>query len=319
VLLGTEVWGRKEERYWGLVCGSIVAWLVGGGMIVWLAGCLLMGTGDPIRVLKSVLFGDGYGRQVLGMGGFALTRWWMNMALAGVSFLNPCWVFAGRGLLLREWNGQRMFRKALIALTVLHGVFWVRYFVADQATFVLPTLGLLAVWAGVGCSAVCKDHKIYAALLTVGLACAVAGPRFLYDAAERAGLNMHRNRVLPFRNEARYWLVPWKQGEDSAARFVSEVGKQFVAGDVLVADATAAGSLMAAREAGLVGKEWRLITPWSGETEEALRALVQDGEGRVFVVSPVVEYAPRAVLETATRFEREGVVYRVKGKRENRE
>jgi len=319
VLLGTEVWGRKEERYWGLVCGSIVAWLVGGGMIVWLAGCLLMGTGDPIRVLKSVLFGDGYGRQVLGMGGFALTRWWMNMALAGVSFLNPCWVFAGRGLLLREWNGQRMFRKALIALTVLHGVFWVRYFVADQATFVLPTLGLLAVWAGVGCSAVCKDHKIYAALLTVGLACAVAGPRFLYDAAERAGLNMHRNRVLPFRNEARYWLVPWKQGEDSAARFVSEVGKQFVAGDVLVADATAAGALMAAREAGLVGKEWRLITPWSGETEEALRALVQDGEGRVFVVSPVVEYAPRAVLETATRFEREGVVYRVKGKRENRE
>lgn len=368
VLLGSAVRERKE-RYWGLVCGSMAAWLVGGGMTVWQAGSLLKGTGDPVLVLKSVLFGDGYGRQVLGMGGFALKRWWMNMVLAGVSFLNPCWVFAGWGLLVREWNGKAMFRNALVALTVLHGVFWVRYFVADQATFVLPTLGLLAVWVGVGAGGSSKVLKCESALveksedgetvgnrqsaigkgregkettnctnqtsrwrflpnrltvyrLTVfllGVVCAVTGPGFLRDAAERSGFNVRRPRVLPFRDEARYWLVPWKQGEDSAAMFVSEAGKQLKAGDVLVADATAAGTLMAAREAGLVGKEWRLITPWSGETEEALRVLVEHGEVRVFVVSPVAGYAPRAVLETARGFEREGVVYRVKGKRGNRE
>ena len=87
--------------------------------------------------------------------------------------------------LVREWNGKTIFRNALGALTVLHGAFWVRYFVADQATSILPTLGLLAVWAGVGCSTVCRNHKMYAMLLAVGLVCAVTGPGFLRDAAEQ--------------------------------------------------------------------------------------------------------------------------------------
>ena len=306
-LLVSEVWERSD-RCWKVACWSAVAWLSGGGMIVWLALNLWQGTGDPVLVLKSVLFGDGYEKQVLGTGGFAFGCWSVNMALAGVSLLNPWWALAGRGLFVRQAVDRPALRNWLVALTVLHGVFWARYFVPDQATFVLPTLGLLAVWVGIGCSVVCKDYKVYATLLTMGLVCAVAGPRFLCDAVERTGLNVQRSRELPYRDELRYWLVPWKQGETSAARFVSEVGKQLGSGDVLFADSTAAGPLLAAREAGLLGKEWRLMTPWSDETGKTAQALALGK--RMFVVSPVVGYAPKAVLESASGFEKQGVLYK---------
>jgi hypothetical protein len=395
-LLAAEVW-RGRMRAASVVCGCAVAWLAGGGMIVWQAACLLRVTGDPAEVLKSVLFGAGYERQVLGTAGFELKRWAANTALAGVSLMNPCWLFAGRGFLAGRpsvrgagtgagidgggtgtLNAQRSTLNAQVTdkavlnwlrvLTALHAVFWVRYFVADQATFVLPTLGLLAVWVGVGAggsskvrecemskvadkAAACgagtnegvtrtpnaqrstlnvqvmdegegfrqgvKAQRWGLWLLAAGVACAVAGPWLLNVAVERTGVALARGRVLPFRNEVRYWLLPWKQREASAERFVTEAGETLRAGDVLFADSTAAAPLLAAREAGTLSTGWRLVTPWSGETDREMRELVREWEGRVFVVSPVAGYAPAAVLDTAGGFEREGVVYRAVGSRQS--
>jgi len=283
-------------------------------MIIWQAIRLLMETGDLTLVLKSVLFGYGYEGPVLGTGGFVLKNWVANIALTGMSFVNPCWLLAGRGIWTPK-DEQRQIRRWLLGLTILHGFFWVRYFVPDQATFVLPTLGLLAVWVGLGCAAVCKKKRAYAIMLAGGIMCAVAVPLFLCDAVERAGLSVRRSRSLPFRDELRYWATPWKQGESSAARFVVEIGKQLRAGDVLVADSTAAGPLLAAREAGVISKQWRLITSWSMLPETDVLELIRDKSVRVFVVSPVRGYAPKAVLDAADGFEKEGVVYRIKGKK----
>lgn len=311
VLLVSEV-VRHKWRGAGTVCGCALLWVMGGGMVIWQAACLVRETGNLVLVMKSVLFGDGYERQVLGVGGFELKMWLANMALAGISFATPCWVFAGRGFFLREESGPSGVLNQLRALTVLHGVFWVRYFVPDQATFVLPTLGLLAVWVGLGCSAVCKDKRIYAILLTAGLVCAVAGPGLLCDAMGRGGLTVHRSRTLPFRDEMRYWMIPWKQDETSAVRFVEEAGKQLGAGDVLLADATAAGPLLAARAANILPKKWRLVTPWSGETDADVLALVRKRTLKVYAVSRAAGYAPKSLLEAGCAFEPEGILFCVK-------
>jgi hypothetical protein len=321
-------------------------------MIVWQAACLLRETGHPLLVVKSVLFGVGYERQVLGTGGFAYKLWAVNMALAGLSFVNPAWLFAGRVLLLRAEDGQRELWNWLRVLTVLHGVFWVRYFVPDQATFVLPTLGLLAVWVGLGvgrssfvrsCERACVGKQetsggdvtnervevfgkgpkvqrgrvaVYVVLLSAGVACAVVGPGLLCKIAQRTQWATARSRILPFRDEARYWVLPWKQHETSAARFVEGVRKHLGPKDVLLADSTAAGPLLAAREAGLFTNGWRLVTPWSGETDREILELVRDEARKVYVVSPVAGYAPKGLLEAGCFFEPQGVVYRVVGHRE---
>ena len=195
-LLVSEI-GRSKGRCWRTVCGCAALWLIGGSMIIWQAIRLLMETGELTPVLKSVLFGNGYEGQVLGTGGFVVKNWVANMALAGVSIVNPCWLFAGRGILTHEGDGHRQVRRWLLGLTILHGFFWVRYFVPDQATFVLPTLGLLAIWAGLGCAAVCDLRRSYAIMLAVGIMCAVAAPLVLCDAVDRAGLSVRRNRSLP--------------------------------------------------------------------------------------------------------------------------
>jgi len=71
--------------------------------------------------------------------------------------------------------------------------------------------------------------------------------------------------------------------------------------------------LLAAREAGVLSKQWRLLTPWSMLPEADVLDLIRDKSVRFFVVSPVRGYVPQAVLEAADGFEQEGVVYRIKG------
>jgi len=320
-LLGLPVYGcalivevrrRERGRAMGLVAGCLSLWLSGCGLILWQAAGLARQGVGWLAVLNSVLFGHGYAAKVMGTGGLDRNVWLANLALAGMSLLNPCWLFAWRGM--RRWcdgSGRLPVRRMLAALTLLHGLFWVRYFVADQATFVLPTLGLLALWAGLGVAASSLSVRRLAVCVVAGAVCATAGPASICRAARRSGFEVRRARTLPFRDEACYWLVPWKQGEDSAERFVAAVGRQLGRGDVLLADATAAGPLLAARAAGLLPDAWELVTPWTGLSDSEWVSQVRAHAGRVYVVSPVPGYTPQAILDAGVAFERDGVLHRI--------
>ena len=48
-----------------------------------------------------------------------------------------------------------------------------------------------------------------------------------------------RPRALPFRDELRYWLVPWKHNERSAERFAQAALREAAPNGVILADATA--------------------------------------------------------------------------------
>lgn len=283
---------------WLLLCA--LCWTVGGGLVLWQALQVFFVTGKLATVIESVLFGNGYGPQVLGVGGFSWAIWKANMALAGMSLLNPGWVLVLRGL----YMGGGQVRSWLLALTVLHGIFWIRYFVADQAMFVLPTLGLGAVWLGLGAAA-CRKRTLWI-LLVAGVIAQVAIPPWLNRVA---GKHVGRSRELPFRNETRYWLIPWKQNEMSAQQFADAVNNQMKAGDILFADSTTAASLMAIREFNKDAHAWRLISPWTGEDVETLCHLAE--QQNLLVVSPVKGYTHGVLLEKF-EFDREGVLWRAR-------
>lgn len=315
---------------WVLPAGAMMAWLAGASMLVGLVVQEVWRTGQLLEVMQSLLFGTGYQAQVLGLQSPEWRQVGANLALAGLSLLNPGWLLAGIGLCRARIGALR---KPLLALTLLHGLFWIRYFVPDQSTFVLPSLGLLAIWAGVGCghrataggaASGARDHTLMRLLpqtwrgglvtILLGLLSAAGLPWLLSHTAAAAGRDVRRSRQLPFRNEARYWVVPWKQNEDSAARFVAAVDAQLGAGDWLVADATAAGPLLAARAAGWLSHPWRLVTPWSTPAEQAGAHAALDRGARVFVVSPVKGYAPAWLLTPGLRAVREGVLWRIVGR-----
>jgi hypothetical protein len=178
----------------------------------------------------------------------------------------------------------------------------------------LPSLALLAIWVGIGLDSVTLHRKQLITLCAVILLSSIATPLFIHQFLQAKQGGVKRARELPFRNESSYWLFPWKHNEQSAARFVKHVCAILKSGDVLIADNTAAGPIMAAQAAGLLTPHVRIIAFFTGETDEELVQLIKTKE-RVYIVSPVAGYASSALLTGQFTFEKEDVLYRIRSVR----
>jgi hypothetical protein len=309
ILFSYLQWRRSLLRSIALLLLTAGAWLLGACLLVALFVLEWSATHSFLSTLKSLLFSYEFESVVTGTRTINWSLAKMNIALAIISFLSPAWLFlffAGRN---RRTNS--CLKLTLLGLTAIHGLFWIRYFVPDQVTFILPTLSLLAIWAGIGLDSLILGRRQLAILGTATLLCALTAPLLLNHILLIKQGGVKRARELPFREESSYWLYPWKQNERSAARFVEEARKLLKEGDLLIADNTAAGPLMAAQAAGLLTPKIRIITFFTGESETELLNLVETSE-RVFIVSPVAGYASPALLTGRFNFEKEGVLYRVR-------
>ena len=369
---------RRKAWHWG---ACAVLWLFGALPIVIPIVRYWVASGSLEAVIQSALFGEVFQQKILALDVRKGPLWRANMALASVSFMNPCWLYAAVVPLVAWWewrmrgrtsnaerrtpnaerrtsnverrtqnaevengknaqlptlnaqrssvgtggasvclpenaerrtpNAERRSGAALLALTVLHAFFWVRYLVPDQATFLLPTLGLLAVWAGVGAARVLRERRgWFAPSVAVSLACSVLAPHAVCRTAER--LLPPRSRVLPFRDEFAYWAYPWKHNENSAERFVEAVARErYPEGMVVWADTTAVAPLMAAQAMGRLPASWRWLSYWQNEEDEVIIQRLQASPDGGYVVSPLRCYVPEAILEQAQSFERRGVLHRI--------
>lgn len=285
------------------------AWLIGASLLIALFVIEWQATASFVSALKSLLFGHEFSDVVMGTRAVNWPLALSNLALACVSLLNPGWLLAIFG-----WLGHRkhaLFKGTLLTLTLVHFVFWIRYFVPDQATFVMPLLALLALWVGLGWDGVIRSQKIALVLAGLILFSALAAPMAIHQALEMRQGGVKRARALPFREEDRYWLFPWKQNESSAVLFVEHVRRILKEGDILIADNTAAGPIMAAQAAGLLSPKIRIIAFFTGETDDELARIARTHE-RVYIVSPVPGYASYALLTGAFTFEKEDVLYRIR-------
>ncbi len=304
---------RKRASHFAM---TVICWIVGSGLIWWLAASDLLKGSALSEVFSSVLFGDGYKDHVLGMRNFNLRMFAVNMALTALSLTSPCWLLAPLGM-LRKIGHNKVFHMALLALTMIHGLFWIRYFVPDQATFVLPVLGLLAVWSAIGWQSLksgVRSVKGAALLLSAGLCVNLTVLHVLPVWAEARWGDVVRARTLPGRSEWKYWIQPWKQSENSADFFAYWIESALAEDDVLYADSTAAAPIMARRQINGAEGRFKLVSPWAHFT--ATDGLQMIDEGRLYVVSPVRNYMPEWLNRQDVRFRKAGLVYKVEEKRE---
>ncbi|MBR4170257.1 MAG: DUF2723 domain-containing protein [Kiritimatiellae bacterium] len=324
VLVPFAIWYllRSRGRLWvGALTGS-VGWCVGAAPLLFLFGEEWRETGLFWETVKSLLFGREFESVVMGTGP---VRWRLvlsNLALVGIGFLNPAWLFAIASVTRTVQDGgeegrgeNRVFRIVLVCLTILHFLFWVRYFVPDQATFILPTAALLSVWVGLGVERMklAPSRTIEYAFLSLSFSILV--PLVLAKALTLHDFGMNRMRQLPFRQEASYWILPWKHTENSAKRFIESVADMRLGtNDIIVADNTAAAPLQAFVAGGhpLCG---RIISFQDRISPKEMKSLL-DGisEGRkAYLVSPVPGYTPcgELLLSGCYRFHPEGVLYRI--------
>ncbi len=309
------VYLHAQKRFLYTACVLLLcacAWLIGASLLVGLFVLEWNATQSFVATLKSLFFGREYEDVVVGMRSINWPLLKMNLALASISLLNPVWFFvcfAGR-----TRTQHACFKMALLGLTVIHLLFWTRYFVPDQATFILPSLALLAVWVGIGLNNLTLQRNHLIALCSAIILSSIVTPVVIHHFVQTKQGVVKRARDLPFREESSYWLFPWKHNERSAARFVEHVCAILKAGDILIADNTAAGPLMAAQAAGLLASTIRIIAFSPDQIDEELIHLIKTKE-RVYIVSPVAGYTSSALLTGAFTFEKEDVLYRIRSAR----
>ncbi len=309
---------RLQAWRWG-VCAGV--WCLGAAPILMLIIRCAAESQSVEAVLQSVLFGNYFQQRVLNVDVRNGSLWLSNMALSCCSLFNPCWLYAvlalwrvavkrGDARVEHRFSPPPLLVGSLLALTAIHAVFWVRYNVADQATFILPTLGMLAVWAGMGVACL-KDSRSRVPLsLAVAIGFSLLAPVIFCRVAERFA--PPRSRVLPFRDEFAYWAYPWKQHEDSAELFVTAVAKQgYPENMVAWVDTTAVAPLMVAQAMGRLPSTWKWLTSWQNYSNEEIERRLRESPKGGYVLSPVPKYAPECVISGAKSFEKEGLLHRI--------
>ena len=140
----------------------------------------------------------------------------------------------------------------------------------------------------------------------------------LFGSKRAASFEIRRARKLPFRDEIRYWVVPWKHNEDSAERAARAALAQASPDGVIITDGNLYHPMHSLQFLENLYPEVtiRLKEDFSGNNalptpETNRKALLKLYSGRsIFVVSPVKGYVPDWML-TEADFAQEGVLYRV--------
>lgn len=231
----------------------------------------------------------------------------INAMLMAMNFVNLLVPLAIVGWIhFRKQLGTK--RAYLIgAMTLIEFIFALRYDVPDQFTFFLPSLYMIALAAGVGLNALIEDTA-RASKASIIFACLISiiiqpvfyaiSPRLIYA----CGFTVERQRMLPFRDEMRYWLVPWKQNERSAELFAQAALTQAEPDGVILADGTSMYPLLLMQR--LKNKSPYVSIQHNNKPlpnyalhSQAFRQ--QLGNRRLYVVSPLADYIPRPLIQDA--------------------
>ena len=262
-VLGWLVWRSPRTawpapRVFGLSLAALAAWGVGALPMIVLACARARQLGSLGATVLDVLVGN-YGAAVAGNLGVPFRVTLFNYALAGMSFVLPCWLLAARRLFVlgkkrpvEKISPETFF---LAAIFLVHFLFWVRYRVADQATFLLPTLFLAVLLAAPAFAA--ARRPIVWGLATLVLA--IGTPGIVSCALSScAGQLLKARGRLPFRNDLSYFALPWKHNETSAAQFAAAAAQELPRGALVYVDSVTGGPLACARHLGILSPDIQL-------------------------------------------------------------
>jgi hypothetical protein len=94
---------RRKAWHWG-ACAAL--WMLGALPILIPIARYGMASGSLEAVIRSALFGEVFQQKILALDVREGPLWVSNMALASVSFMNPCWLYAAV-VPLAAWRGRK--------------------------------------------------------------------------------------------------------------------------------------------------------------------------------------------------------------------
>ena len=232
----------KREVSWKVIPMAVFLWMI----CLLPLGSLLSARAQVTSLSEAIinLFvgnTNAFSEEVLSIGQRWRGYFVANMGLFSLNFLNPAWALAVIGI----FAARSSFANAAKLILAFHFVFFIRYLVADQATFAIPSLLLLSLFAADGVIRL-KISTRASALLCMAFALV---PPIAYVTTNVTLHRFHPQRwskhPSPFQDYIRYWTLPWKHDEDSAENFVEEFANKTEPNAIMIADFTVASALTA--------------------------------------------------------------------------
>ena len=311
----TFIWQAvRHEVSWKIAPMALFVWLLGLLPVSSLVAARAQVT-SLTEALANLLVGNAWAEEVLLIGqqwrGFFLA----NMGIFSLNFLNPAWILAGIGLCA----ARSRVATAVRLILAFHFVFFIRYLVADQATFAIPTLLLFSLFAAEGMCRL-KTTRMTSALL---LTATVLIPPVSYVAVNEVLHRIYPAAAMqkvstPLRDDIRYWILPWKHDEDSAERFAEEVAATTEDNAVIVADITTGDALKsfflanpASRGHRKFGMTLTSLVDYPDPSLPLQSVLNRNRDRPWYVARPFPGYVPdRGFLDC--KYEKCGSLYRMK-------
>ncbi len=297
------------------------------GIIVafWIAGALpyeylivrdIVRNGDLAGTLASAVFGRGYQHQVLNTA-ITLKIVKENMMFLGLNFPTPnVLLFFGGLYAIYKTAPSRAFAHVLLGLLVLFFVFAFRYTVPDRYAFFMPFYCMASVLIGLGAHFLMtkRRSRVFVVLMLIFALLPVGVYAEAPSLAKKLQVNIGTKRKIPYRDEYKWFLQPWKSGYDGPERFARETFAVMADDAIIYADNTTVYALLYAQEVQKQGTTVGVVSDFVGSKgaprfdETTITDLLSDRG--VYVVSPAVGYCPSFLLEQY-EFEPAGSVWRV--------
>jgi len=291
-------------------------WIVGALPYEYLVVKTLVQTGDWAGTISSALFGASYQQQVLNtvITGRIIKENFLYLAL---NFPTPNILLAGLGIwVLLKKTPERKYAVVFGALMLIFLGFASRYTVVDRYSFFIPFYTFAAVLIGLGAGVLAKSkgRLIWAVLMLVctvlPIGAYAVGPVW----AKKMDITLGTKRVIPYRDDYKWFLQPWRCGEKGPGKFARESLEGVPEGAVIYADNTTVYPLLYMQEIKGIGRQIKVVSAIAGSegapelNEENMMRLAQ--EKKLYVVTPQKIYCPDYLLENCV-FKPAGKLYKV--------
>ncbi len=306
---------RKSIRIKHLVF-VILFWIIGALPYEYLIIKNMIQGGGFAEVLSSAIFGGNWRGAVLNASLSARVVK-ENIMWIVLNFPTPniLLLFFGLGVLYKL-GPSKVFSNIILALLILFFAFAFRYTVVDRYVFFMPFYYIASILIGVGSYVLLgmKRQKLFVCMILLFTLLPIPVYAFAPSLAKRAGVISGRNREIPYRDDLKYFLQPWKTGYRGTNRFADEALNLAEENAIIYADGTTVYSLLYAQEVEdkrrdvLVVSDHGTVDNLKDYDEKVIDRLF--AKRSIYVVSPVAGYCPEFLLDKYN-FSKSGVLYRV--------
>ena len=293
-----------------------VLWIVGALPYEYLIVRNIVRSGDVLGTLASAAFADRWRGDVLNTS-LSWTIVKEDLLYIALNFPTPnLLLFFAGGYSLYKTRSAPAFRSIVSALLILFFVFAFRYTVSDRYAFFIPFYSVAAILIGAGVYEVQTRVRHRTAPCAIAL-CSLL-PVVVYAAApvmaERMHMPIGTRGDIPYRDDYRYFLEPWKTGYDGADRFADEALRGVEPNAIICADTTTVGPLLYVQEVKGIRADVRVVTgivssrgapPYN---QQLLEMLIEAQP--VYVTSRRPGYCPPFILENHVPT-KAGILWRV--------